>query len=237
MRIKFSYRPNISGSVFTFEAKVVDAGFASRVRTDLTWRTPIHHVNSRRSSLFAGHYGGRPQKMSKIEAAASLFGSSDSGSDFFTAPEGGDSRKESPSPSTNEPAPGAVSNQDFSSLFGSVPNAGDATSLFSGSESKEDLFGDSSEPSTDATAASVHRYGEHGGFDESYAANRLDGHTSTETQYSYDQQGWDAQNGQWNGYAQYEPTQAQGTRERTILPNSRAHSLQVLRATIQELPL
>lgn len=71
--------------------------------------------------------------MSKIEAAASLFGSSDSGSDFFTAPDGAESARDSPSGEADRTIDGQDPHgQDPSSLFDSaIASQESASSLFS----------------------------------------------------------------------------------------------------------
>lgn len=173
--------------------------------------------------------------MSKVEAAASLFGSSDSGSDFFTAQEGGESRTDSPANGTD--SNGAVINQDSSNLFENTADAGDATILFPGSDAQEDLFGESGHAKADigAVAASAHGYEDYNAVNGSSSGNGLGNEASIETQYDYSQHGWDTQSGQWNGYGQYEPVQGAGELWNLVLFSFRSQSLQALQATTLKL--
>lgn len=75
--------------------------------------------------------------MSTVEAAASLFGPSDSGSEFFTAPESADSASHSPvgDSKNNE----LFSDQDTSNLFPVSSSEAEASSLFSNDAGGQDI--------------------------------------------------------------------------------------------------
>lgn len=143
--------------------------------------------------------------MSKIEAAASLFGSSDSGSDFFTATEGSDSRKESPANASSSYGTSAPSNDDPSSLFENTVDSSDAAFLFSGDGPQNEAYVYGNAPLAASNVTAVGQEDYNNGFDWTPAGD------SSANQYDYPQSEWDVQGTQQDTQGQYEQVQNQCT--------------------------
>lgn len=79
--------------------------------------------------------------MSTVEAAASLFGPSDSGSEFFTAPESADSTSHSPAEESKNTD--LFAGHDSSELFSGATSNDEAASLFDTEGGGHEDFGES----------------------------------------------------------------------------------------------
>lgn len=141
--------------------------------------------------------------MSKIEAAASLFGSSDSGSDFFTAEDGGNSAAHSPAPmgaGAIHSGDGDLQAQHPSDLFDKsvLENAGDSASLFSSQETEvssslfDGVVGQSPEEQTHF--ATDHQTNALGYDQGAYQNGSYEASNAIYDQYA---NGWYDEHGQW----------------------------------------
>ncbi|KAI5122954.1 hypothetical protein M0805_006834 [Coniferiporia weirii] len=143
--------------------------------------------------------------MSTVEAAASLFGSSDSGPDFFAVPEEGDSASDPPTSATNGSS--LFSGQDSSSLFDSVTGESEAYSLPSAQGYTEhNAFTGTQTLGSDVF--SPHGNGANDAYE--YGSDAQTGYEYGSENYSgYDAHGWYDEHGQWHGYEQYDSTNNQ----------------------------
>ncbi|THH10201.1 hypothetical protein EW145_g1508 [Phellinidium pouzarii] len=143
--------------------------------------------------------------MGSVEAAASLFGSSDSGSDFFTAPEGANSASDSPASADDSSLfPG----QDSSSLFDSVSEGNEEYSLFS-------VHGGESQGGNDTLTETQHLGSEpfspHENGAYEYGPDAQTTYDYNEGNYNaHEQQGWYDEQGGWHEYEQYDSADTQG---------------------------
>ena len=147
------------------------------------------------------------RSMSSMEAAASLFGSSDSGSDldFLTAPEGTNSSS-SHSPASAGAAVGAGESnglfgaaQDSTGLFDAGQDAAPTSSLFdSKGEAGGDLFGQNEGQASQAEPYQPENTYDYGTDAQSYPDP--DGQ-----EYNYDE-GWFDEHGQWHAYDEQQGT-------------------------------
>ncbi|KAL5529034.1 hypothetical protein ACEPAG_5008 [Sanghuangporus baumii] len=139
--------------------------------------------------------------MSSVEAAASLFGSSDSGSDldFLTAPEGTNSSSDSPASAPAGLGAGAsnelFAGQDSSGLFDVKEDAVSSPTLF---DPQGEAGNDAYHGETDTTQAEVYQPENSDGYaqdGQSYPITNGQSHSG----YA---EGWYDQHGQWHAYEQ-----------------------------------
>ncbi|KAL5511852.1 hypothetical protein ACEPAH_5070 [Sanghuangporus vaninii] len=140
--------------------------------------------------------------MSSVEAAASLFGSSDSGSDldFLTAPEGTNSSSDSPASAPAGLGVGAsnelFAGQDSSSLFDVKEDAAPSPSLFdTQGEAGNDAYHHGETDTTQAEAYQPDNSYDYGQDGHSYPITNGQSHSG----YA---EGWYDQHGQWHAYEQ-----------------------------------
>ena len=150
--------------------------------------------------------------MSSVEAAASLFGSSDSGSDldFLTAPEGTNSSSDSPTSAGPRLGAGVgnelFAEQDSSGLFDVKEDAAPTSPLFGAQgEAPNQTYQRHGETNTAQAEAyqpdNSYGYGQGG---ESYSMGNGQS-------YSGYAEGWYDEHGQWHGYEQQGTSANTGT--------------------------
>ncbi|KAH8117565.1 Sec23-binding domain of Sec16-domain-containing protein [Phellopilus nigrolimitatus] len=140
--------------------------------------------------------------MSSVEAAASLFGSSDSGSDFFTAPEGANSASDSPVGASQAEL---FSGQDPSSLFDSIGEENEAPPFFSPEREAAVLVTPHGSEPLGVDAFPPHENETYGYTHDPQTTYGYDG----ENYNGYDAQGWYDEHGQWHGHEQPNVTNGQ----------------------------
>lgn len=145
--------------------------------------------------------------MSTVEAAASLFGPSDSGSEFFTAPESADSASQSPAEESknNElfPAhdssdlfPGAVSKDEAASLFDTHGGEHEDFAETLGSAAEQSLPWDSQSTQDIQSVAQEHSQGAY------YNGDYSNGYAS---------QGYNNDQSEWQGHVDQQPADYDST--------------------------
>ena len=134
--------------------------------------------------------------MTSMEAAASLFGSSDSSSDFFATPEGGNSTSESPAGTKKDDD--IFTDGNAGELFADAGKDTVASDLFSGAEESflgtQDIYGTGiTEQST-----SQNNVYEHG--DQSHVTAGQATYDYNEGDYDPYSEGWFDEHNQWHPY-------------------------------------
>lgn len=139
--------------------------------------------------------------MSTIEAAASLFGSSDSGSDFFTAPESSSSAAESPI--TEHHPNGQFIGQDSSELFGPVDSAKDGTAPFLAQDEQYGVAAESTDIAHSQPAvADPYPPPESHMQSNAYSEEVTTGGYDNAGLADYNASGWYDEQGHWHAYEQ-----------------------------------